>query len=179
MCSNNAGWCPCSSENRKWVCSKTTGYWDDWKCWQVLLHMLTQMKGWSQIRSGRRKESTRQWSTRKKILSRDRGNFLSFSSSLPCNSIFLLWKREKRGDMFLSPARLSFPSCLVHPPQKLAMIHSLQTQVSAAQLPDLLSSRYTLLSFLHQLCTRLTKAHRKPLSSCSFLKGWSWDSSTL
>lgn len=109
MCSNNAGWCPCSSENRKWVCSKTTGYWDDWKCWQVLLHMLTQMKGWSQIRSGRRKESTRQWSTRKKILSRDRGNFLSFSSSLPCNSIFLLWKRKKRRYVpFPSKIELSF-----------------------------------------------------------------------
>lgn len=88
---------------------------------------------------------------------------ISYPSALPYHGTpSSCCEREKRGGMFLSPARLSFPSCLVHPPQKLAMIHSLQTQVSDAQLPDLLSSRYTLLSFLHQLCTRLTKAQRSP-----------------
>lgn len=106
---------------------------------------------------GERERKYKTVKQKKKILFRDRGNLLPFSSSLPWNSISFLCKREKRGDMFLSPARLSFPSCLVHPPQKLVMIHSLQTQVSAAQLPDLLRSRYTLLSFLHQPCTRSPK----------------------
>ena len=64
---------------------------------------------------------------KKKVLFRDRGNLLYFSSSLPWSCIFFLSERRHRGNLLLSPARLSPPSCLVCPHQKFIMIHSLQT----------------------------------------------------
>lgn len=111
----------------------------------------------SQVSEEESKYKSVKW--KKKALFIDRGNLLSFSSSLSWSYIFLS-ERGERENLLLSPVRLSLPSCL----------SALLRNSSDSFLADsglccsserLTLKQDTLVSLLHQLFRGLTESPRE------------------